>query len=350
MDSKEISRSWFCVFNNPQEIYSGEPYEIAEKCLEEWCNGYPTRVGNVAYCISADGLHHLHMVLEDSNKARFSALKSTYPKAHLEPTKGTKEQAEDYINKRGKFQEKGEQVIYIAKHGDIKGNQGSRKQFEIIDDLIEQGKTPNEIIYISSSYGRYEKIIRDRYFLKRDIETSPERNVVIYWHVGLSGSGKSYTHIQLSEKYGFDKVYFINEYEHGFDKYNGEPILFMDEFRCQLKYNYLLSLLDKYKAQIRCRYTNSRALWNEVHITSILPPESVYDKMKLENSNYDTYEQLKRRINYVVYHYKQDDKFMSFNVPMSKYIDYDTLRKYALEPDWIREDLINSVQSEQLHI
>ena len=94
-------RSWFCVWNNPQETLElTEPNEIAEKALEMWLQDKPTRTGAVAYCISALGLHHLHMVLEDSNKARFSALKNAFPKAHLEPTRGTKEQAEDYINKR----------------------------------------------------------------------------------------------------------------------------------------------------------------------------------------------------------------------------------------------------------
>ena len=88
MESKASSKSWFCVFNNPQEVYSGEPEVIAEQVLEEWVKDHPTRTGAVAYCVSADGLHHLHMVLEDTNKARFSALKKAYPKAHLEPTMG----------------------------------------------------------------------------------------------------------------------------------------------------------------------------------------------------------------------------------------------------------------------
>ena len=36
---------------------------------------------------------------------------------------GNKQQAEDYIQKLGKFEEKGEQVIYIARYGEIKGKQ-----------------------------------------------------------------------------------------------------------------------------------------------------------------------------------------------------------------------------------
>lgn len=157
MESKASSKSWFCVFNNPQEVYSGEPDVIAEQVLEEWVKDHPTRTGAVAYCVSADGLHHLHMVLEDTNKARFSALKKAYPKAHLEPTMGNKQQAEDYIQKRGKYQEKGEKVLYIARYGTIKGNQGARRDFDIIEQLIEEGMTPNQIMEQSFAYRRYEK-------------------------------------------------------------------------------------------------------------------------------------------------------------------------------------------------
>lgn len=112
----EKCRSWFCVLNNPQKLYPDlEPNQIAETVLEIWIKDHPTRTGAVAYCISEQGLIHLHMVLEDSNQARFTAIQKLFPKSHIDPTRGTKEQAEDYIHKRGKFAEKGEQVIYIAK-------------------------------------------------------------------------------------------------------------------------------------------------------------------------------------------------------------------------------------------
>ncbi len=190
LDNKESSRSWFCVLNNPQEIYSGEPNEIAEKCLEDWVKESPTRTGAVAYCISSDNLIHLHMVLEDSNKARFSALKHIYTKAHLEPTKGTKEQAEAYINKTGKFQEKGEKIIYIARYGEIKGSQGQRNDLVIIEELLELGKTPNEIFEMSLAFRKYDRIIRDAYYSKRAKETPMKRKIKVFWHFGEAGSGK----------------------------------------------------------------------------------------------------------------------------------------------------------------
>ena len=266
---------------------------------------------------------------------------------HIEPTKGNKDQAENYIQKRGKFEEKGEQVLYIARHGEIKGCQGQRRDFDIIDDLIQQGLTPNQIMATSFSYRRYTSMIRDAYYQKRISETPLQRENKSYWHVGSSGSGKSYTYVSLSEQNGIDSVYLLNDYEHGFDKYNGEPILFMDEFRGQLRYGVLLNILDCYKLQVSCRYSNAYALWNQVHITSILPPEAVYEKMVQENRHLDTIDQLLRRIDFVVYHYRENGEYKSFELPMEKYTSYEDLRRLAEMPpeqqhipEWCQSDTV----------
>lgn len=331
MDSKAKTKSWFCVLNNPQDVYDGEPNEIAEKALEEWVKDHPTRTGAVAYCISADGLKHLHMVLEDTNMARFSALKKAYPKAHLEPTMGNKQQAEDYIQKRGKFEEKGEQVIYIARYGEIKGKQGARMDFDVIEELIEQGLTPNEVMEQSFGYRRYERMIKQAYFWKRFKETPPVREIKVYWHVGESGTGKSYTYVKLVEEKGEQDVYMYSDFETGgLDNYCGEPVLFMDEFRGQIQFSVLMKLLQGYKMpsmpgiQTHCRFGL------RCNITSVLPPERVYQTMVRENRDLDTMKQLFRRINFVVYHYRDEDaKYREFIIPMEKYTDYETLREIA---------------------
>ena len=335
----ESSKSWFCVLNNPQEIYEGEPNEIAEKCLEEWIKEHPTRTGAVAYCISADNLIHLHMVLEDTNKARFSTLKNTYPKAHLEPTKGTKEQAEDYINKRGKFEEKGEQVIYIARFGEIKGCQGTRRDFEIIEELLEQGKTPREIMAMNFAFRRYDKMIKQDFYERRVRNTPFLRDIEVIWHVGLSGSGKSYESVKIVEEKGEESIYMYTDYESGgLDNYNGEPILFMDEFRGQIKYNILLGLLHGFKGQAHARYSNVSPLWTTVHITSVFPPDMVYKNMVNENRELDTMAQLFRRIKTIVYHYKKDGKYLKIELPMKEYTNYENLKKLAQEDDYIETD------------
>lgn len=272
------------------------------------------------------------MVLEDTNKARFSAIKKAFPKAHIEPTRGTKEQAENYINKRGKFEEKGEQGLYIARYGEIKGFQGSRRDFEVIEELIEQGYTPCQIESMSFSYRRYSKMIREAFFDKRAKETPYVREVRCIWHVGESGSGKSYTMVKLKESVGEENIYLVSDYEMGgFDMYNGESILFLDEFRGQIKYSVLLTILQGYKAQIHARYSNVIGLWSEVHITSVLPPEKVYTNMVSENRDVDTIKQLYRRISRIVYHWKdKNGVYHEFDIPMSEYKDYESLKYSAL--------------------
>ena len=227
MENDVRARSWFCVLNNPADHgFSGTPDEIAEQMKERWITDNPQRTCAVAFCVSAEGLPHCHAVFEDTKTMRFTAVQKLFPGMHIEVTKGNKDQAEDYINKRGKWQEKGENVLCVVRHGEIKGAQGQRRDFDIIDDLINQGLTPNEILEKSFSYRRYETMIKRAFFDKRMRETPILRDVKTFFHFGESGSGKTYMYVQLCEKYGADNVYLLTDYgKGGFDNYNGQPIL-----------------------------------------------------------------------------------------------------------------------------
>jgi len=336
MEKNSTSRSWFCVFNNPAEHgYTGEPREIVEKVIEEWIKGEPQRTCAVSYCISAAGLHHLHAVFEDTDSCRFSVIKKTYPSMHIEPTKGNKDQAVDYIKKKGKWKEAGEEIVITLQHGEIKGAQGQRRDLGIIEEMIEKNMKPNEILDKSINFRRYEKMIRDVFYRKRWKATPAIREVLVYWHIGKAGTGKSYELLRLIEEHGEEEVYLVTDYDNGFDKYNGEKILFMDEFRGQMRYNQLLTMLDKYRAQVKCRYNNIYALWSEVHITSAIPPEKLYEKMVQENRNHDTIDQLLRRINYVVYHEKYNDEYVKTEIKMEDYSSYEEMeQEYGKIPQW----------------
>jgi hypothetical protein len=324
-----VSKSWFCVFPNPENNFlDGTPEEIVDTMIEIWIKDNPQRSCAVSYCISSDGLKHLHAVLEDTKAMRFSAIKKAFPGMHIEPTKGSKKDAEDYINKRGKFKESGEQIIYTNRHGEIKGASGQRNDLEIIEELIKNGFTPNQVFDLSIQYRKHARIVKDAYYRKRYLETPTLREVNVYYHTGPSGSGKSYTRIGLVDIYGEDSIYTISQFDSGYmDKYSGEPILFIDELRGNIRYSQLLVLLDRQKHDIHARYGNICGLWNEVHITSVFPPERLYKSMIEANTDIDTYEQLRRRINYIVLHYKTGDEFKKFQIPMSEYEDYYSLSK-----------------------
>lgn len=353
--SDETSKSWFCVFNNPEEHgYIGEQQEICDKLMNEWIEENPTKKScAIMYCVSADGLKHVHMVLEDTKTMRFSMIKKSYAVGmHFEPTKGTKEQAEDYINKRGKWEEKGEIVVCSARHGEIKGNQGARRDFDKIEELINMGNTPNQIFEQDFSFRRYEKMIREAYYYNRIKNTKNKREINVVWHIGKSGTGKSFCQLQLMQKYGDDGVYLMTDYDGGgLDKYNGEPVLFMDEFRGQIKYNQLLIMLDGYKSQIHARYTNVYALWNEVHITSVLPPETVYNAMVEYNRIDDGIEQLNRRISSIVYHWKNEKgQYKQFALSMKEYKNYNQLKQLAFSSEYQSDDFIDITDNESLTV
>lgn len=350
MAQDTVSRSWFAVFPYPEQHgYSGTPEEICEQLKQGWIGDNPLRRGWWGYCISDKGMPHVHMVLEGSGSMRFSAVKKAYPTAHLEPTKGNKKQVLAYIKKESPFDEKGEQVICFTFHGNIEGNKrfvlsNNNDTLQTIEQLIEEGMTPDAIMAEDIRLREKESLIRKAYFAKRYKETPPQRDVKIVWHCGESGTGKSYTYIKLCEKFGDDNVYFFSDYANkgsgGFDNYGGQPILFMDELKREsLPYELLLTIMQGYRTQIHCRYSNCFALWSEVHITSIFSPKDIYGGMvNWETQAKDTIKQLLRRITQYVYHYQENGEFKTFELPGNKYKSFDDLRRQAIGSEFIPVD------------
>ena len=169
----------------------------------------------------------MHMVLEDTKPVRSSTIKKTCAVGcHLEPTKGSKNQAEAYITKSPPYDEKGEEVLCIVRVGEIRANPGKRNDLDMMEALIEDGLTPQEIFDQDLHYRRYEEIVKKAYIRKRWLETPTVRDVAVHLLVGDSGTGKTYTYVQLCEQYGGDNVCLITDYatNGGFDSYVGQEL------------------------------------------------------------------------------------------------------------------------------
>lgn len=332
-DSKESSKSWFCVLNNPQKIFCDidEPQEMVERAIEMWCENKPQRTCAVNYEIGDNGTPHMHMVLEDPQKTRFSALQKMFPGIHIEKTRGNKEQAENYIMKRGKFIEKEHTVVVPAVfRGQIKANQGKRNDLDVVQELIEQGMSLNDILDVSIHYLEKESTIRKAYFRYHLKHLPDRREINVVWHVGGAGTGKTNSYNELKKKYGENEVYMVSDYANPFDFYAGQKVLFLDEFRCGIRYGQLMQYLEGYKGvQLKCRYANVYALWNEVHFATVYPPEEVYKNSVQENQQIDTYGQLERRIKTIVYHWKDKNGYHDYTIPFEQYKDYVTLKQDA---------------------
>jgi hypothetical protein len=144
----------------------------------------------------------------------------------------------------------------------------------------------------------------------------------------------------MIEENGEEYLYLYTDFlSGGLDNYCGEPVLFMDEFRpSDMKYGELLKILQGYKMPLHARYTNIIPLWNEVHITTPIPPERAYQKMAEENRDLDTQRQLFRRISFVVYHWKDGENYCKTEIPMSEYTSYEDMkRKCQPVPVWVRQ-------------
>ena len=343
-----VSYSWFCVFNNPAEHgYEGSPQDVCHRLRDDWIEASESRTGAWAYCISADGLHHVHMVLEDDKAMRFSTIKKSYAHGmHFEPTKGTKKQADDYINKRAGFEEKGESIEYICYHGEIKGRQGQRSDIRNIFDRLKSGETPNDILADTPTAYLKRDVLKSMYMDMRSNNTPLLRDLKVFWHFGSTGSGKSYSGVKLANEVGEKNIFFLTVYGSGqFDKYMGQKILWMDDFRGQIPFDYLLRLLDKYKCELQCRFSNSVALWDEVHITSPLMPSEVYTKDSLKQ--YDDIRQLLRRITSLIYHVRgSDGRYYQFGFD-STYTRYDieaeTENLLKVQSQWIPDMSYNDL-------
>ena len=91
--------------------------------------------------------------------------------------------------------------------------------------------------------------------------------------------------------------------------------------------------------------------WNEVHITTIYPPEEMYKKMVDRcDREYDTYDQLANRIDYVVYHWKDGNEYKVYQVPMSEYSTYDMLKYRATSGKTLKDGFMTVSPEEEKRI
>ncbi len=330
-------KSFFLTLNNPK-TYGYDHDKIIDivhakfKNVIYWC-----------MCDEQGTTYHCHVYILLSKKKRWSAVCNAFPHAHIETSvKGSPEQCRAYIRKEGKFSKEKIETNFpdtFYEEGTIPDFYISSDRTEMllqIESMLDSGMTPSEILNKSLVFRQYESLIRKQYFAKRFEETPPHRKIKVTWHLGASGSGKSYTYVELCNTYSPELVYYASDFTNAcsamLDTYEAQPYLFIDEVKTDsFKYGYLLQLLQGYRTPIHARYSNVYSLWKEVHITSIFTPRDVYEDMVgVGQRSTDSFYQLERRITNYVYHWKTDDgQYHSYEIPASEYTSYDDLKKRA---------------------
>lgn len=365
---KVRGRSWMVTIHESNMQKAGltkEHYEnpeyVANYFKDLWENSGKGRKAGISVCMSESNCYHCHMGCY-GNTTTAKKVSDVLFQSHVEPQMGTKEQLKEYILKEGKYAEKNEKILFSIGLENIMDRQGSRSDLDIIEELIENGYSPEQIFEESFRYRKYEKMIKAHYLDKRIKETPLMKDMWNEYHWGRSGTGKTYSYIKLCERYSPEEVYLCNDYANsgasggGFDFYANNPakIVILDEFRGNIPYAQFLSMLDVYsRNQQHCRYHNTYNLWTSVIVCSIYPPEKVYSFMVDDTQkSVDSIQQLLRRINVIVYHYKnKDGKYRSFSLPASDYVGAEDMISKAIQYEKIAdevESLSNTILAEEI--
>lgn len=116
-----VAKSFMATLTHPEEHgYTGTPDEVCDRLCREWTEGHDSRTGVWAYCLTAEGVPHVHMVVQDMTAMRLSKLAESYAVGSLfEVVKSGYMAAERYILKLEEQDEGAEKVICVKQHGAI---------------------------------------------------------------------------------------------------------------------------------------------------------------------------------------------------------------------------------------
>ena len=302
------SRCWFLEIN-PKSLETlvkkekidadslSDPEKLGNQlqaCWEQSANG---RTAAVAVCESAEGLFHAHIALYNtSNALSRSVVSNFFGKAHADPQQGTKEQVQAYLEKTGKFEEKGEKVLYTIgleklqdarkvsqklPSGGIESSPTSVK-WAMWKAMIDTGISINDIINADPSAiprkndlkGYVDDILKNEYLNKvRDIRT-------IYVQ-GPTRTGKTSS---IYARHSYKDVYATSDSQKPFDNYEHQPVVLFDEFRSEIPYRDMLKYLDRYPLMLKARYYDRVACYSTVYLVSNWSLEKQYEELKTNDS------------------------------------------------------------------
>lgn len=225
------------------------------------------------------GTPHLQGYIEFARPTDFSVVHELLLHGHVETRRGTAAQASAYCKKDECFTEWG-----------TISNQGKRTDISDVVDMVTEGASTSEIaVQYPEQYIKYFKgIVALQCALIRPRMDAPE--VRVYY--GATGTGKS-----LRARQWLPNAYVWHPQQGTwFDSYKGEHEVIFEEFRGQIPFGMLLSLLDRYCCKVQYKGGVMEFAALKVAITSPVHPSQWY----LCLSENDRYDQLARRLSDVV--------------------------------------------------
>lgn len=273
-------RGWTFTVNNYDE-------EDLMRILE--CNCQAMKAGHE---VGESGTPHIQGAVYFTHACTLAVAKERIsPRAHLEVMRGSWED-QDYCLKDG----------CILRNDGQGPEQGKRSDIDSMMEDLQNGASDVELIQSHpSTYARTMRMV-DRYRSLTDVRfrtwmTEAE------WYWGPTGVGKSH---RVFADFDPLTMYVHEVHDKGWwDGYTGQPIVIFNEFRGQIAYDEMLTLIDKWPKKVPRRGREPVPfLAKRILITSSAPPEEIYWR---QNEKFDSINQLLRRVN--VTHIKEREVY-----------------------------------------
>lgn len=235
------------------------------------------------------GTPHLQGFIQCKSKIRLSTLKAKFAKCdgakpHIEPRRGTVEQADEYPQKTDT---RDISVCPLFKHGQVnlRNQQGKRSDLEDVAKMIKDGKDKHQIFDAHpGSYLRYtnniNKVIADEQGRKK---RSTHELIILF---GSAGSGKSYTARKLAERALREGETFaeLSPDLSDYAQYGAPDIVLVEEFKGHLPLNVFKRIFDagSESPSLHQRFANIKYVARLTIITSNYHPRTWYDMSKVD--------------------------------------------------------------------
>lgn len=268
----ERSSKYLLTINNPQE--HGISHESIKLDLE--------KLKPIYYCLSdeigeKEHTPHMHVYIVFEHARRFTRIKKTFPTANIKNCRGTHQQCINYVFKEGEWENSEKGTTNLRDTHEEYGkrpesHQGQRNDLAAIYEMIKAGCTDEEIF---DNYPQYFNKITDIDRVRTYLKTINKRKfsyVEVVYICGPTGTGKTSYVMDRFE----DDVYRENDYKHMFDKYLGEKVVMLDEFKAEAKIGDMLNYLDGHRFFMSTRFNNKIPEFDKCYIVSNTPFEDLY--------------------------------------------------------------------------
>lgn len=303
-------RSWVWTLNNPSEEEADRLF-LSLSDATSLCDQFRYIVVGMEVGGETDTMH-LQGFVELTAPMRMRAVQSALApdrpqQVHMEPRRGTREQARNYIANDDKEGSMG----WVEAGEWRQGGQGTRSDLLACKALLDNGSSMLDVAEEHfEPWCRHHQAFARYLFLKNQ-QASPQWRILtttILW--GATGSGKSraaYAHP--------DSKFVITQPESNggiwWDGYSGEKVLIIDEFTGWISLTKLLSILDGYPLRLPTKGGHTWAQWTEVILTSNLCPMDWYKRETMDRHP----GALERRVTYVRYFDGSSERNVSFRFP-----------------------------------